>query len=331
MNGAWPTTTRRPEAGGAVHRRVQARHPGRVRRADRSGGKGALLRREGLYSSHIVEWHRARDVGALRGSLPRTARSARAPEQASSNAPPAQRRLEDQLARTGRRSRPREKHRSSWRSCWPRARTPRRSSSRDRRVLRGPRAAARHQACACAAVGRARATHYRRRRPGRGPPAQTPARPAQQAHAKSRPAVLDVLRSERFVDCSPGPGLLHAFSTRAPTSRRSRPSTGCCAPTARSASAAARRPTRPSEARAGRPERRWWSGRGTSPSSKGPRRGVYYDLYVVIDIFSRYVVAWSVRPQPSRASWPRTLSPTPSPATASRRPAHLSTPTGGPR
>src|SRR5271157_1902825 len=29
------------------------------------GGKGALLRREGLYSSHIVEWQRARDVGAL--------------------------------------------------------------------------------------------------------------------------------------------------------------------------------------------------------------------------------------------------------------------------
>lgn len=29
------------------------------------GAKGALLRREGLYSSNIVEWRRARDVGAL--------------------------------------------------------------------------------------------------------------------------------------------------------------------------------------------------------------------------------------------------------------------------
>ena len=28
------------------------------------GEKGALLRREGLYSSHIVAWRRARDVGA---------------------------------------------------------------------------------------------------------------------------------------------------------------------------------------------------------------------------------------------------------------------------
>jgi len=29
------------------------------------GDKGALLRREGLYSSHIVEWRRAREAGLL--------------------------------------------------------------------------------------------------------------------------------------------------------------------------------------------------------------------------------------------------------------------------
>jgi len=29
------------------------------------GEKGAILRREGLYSGHIVEWRRARDAGAL--------------------------------------------------------------------------------------------------------------------------------------------------------------------------------------------------------------------------------------------------------------------------
>jgi transposase-like protein len=44
------------------------------------GEKGALLRREGLYSSHITEWRRARDVGALaalaapRGRKPRDKR-----------------------------------------------------------------------------------------------------------------------------------------------------------------------------------------------------------------------------------------------------------------
>jgi transposase len=31
------------------------------------GEKGAILRREGLYSSHIVDWRRARDGGALAG------------------------------------------------------------------------------------------------------------------------------------------------------------------------------------------------------------------------------------------------------------------------
>lgn len=51
-------------------------------RLSEPGAKGALLRREGLYSSQIVEWRRSRDVGALaelgrpRGRKPRrTARS----------------------------------------------------------------------------------------------------------------------------------------------------------------------------------------------------------------------------------------------------------------
>lgn len=33
-----------------------------------AGEKGAVLRREGLYSSHVIEWRRARDAGALAGS-----------------------------------------------------------------------------------------------------------------------------------------------------------------------------------------------------------------------------------------------------------------------
>jgi transposase len=44
------------------------------------GAKGALLRREGLYSSHIVEWRRARDVGALRELAPKARPAKRTPE-----------------------------------------------------------------------------------------------------------------------------------------------------------------------------------------------------------------------------------------------------------
>src|ERR1039457_5775433 len=32
-----------------------------------AGQKGAVLRREGLYSSHLIEWRRARDAGVLAG------------------------------------------------------------------------------------------------------------------------------------------------------------------------------------------------------------------------------------------------------------------------
>jgi transposase-like protein len=43
-----------------------------------STGRGALLRREGLYSSHIAEWRRARDAGARDGlaAKPKPRRSA---------------------------------------------------------------------------------------------------------------------------------------------------------------------------------------------------------------------------------------------------------------
>jgi transposase len=46
------------------------------------GDKGALLRREGLYSSHIVEWRRARD-GAGRSGLTQTRRTKRSPDGAA--------------------------------------------------------------------------------------------------------------------------------------------------------------------------------------------------------------------------------------------------------
>ena len=53
----------------AKRRRFSAEYKLRiVREADACtdpGGIGALLRREGLYSSHLVDWRRARDAGAL--------------------------------------------------------------------------------------------------------------------------------------------------------------------------------------------------------------------------------------------------------------------------
>ncbi len=45
------------------------------------GEKGAVLRREGLYSSHIVDWRRARDAGALAGLTQPRGRPGRDPQQ----------------------------------------------------------------------------------------------------------------------------------------------------------------------------------------------------------------------------------------------------------
>jgi transposase-like protein len=44
------------------------------------GEKGALLRREGLYSSHIVAWRKARDAGALAGLAVARGRRRRDPQ-----------------------------------------------------------------------------------------------------------------------------------------------------------------------------------------------------------------------------------------------------------
>ena len=64
------------------------------------GEKGAILRREGLYSSHIVDWRRSRDGGRLAGPA----------------RPVAVRRL----IRGMRRSPACRKRRPSWSRSWPR-------------------------------------------------------------------------------------------------------------------------------------------------------------------------------------------------------------------
>ena len=63
------------------------------------GAKGALLRREGLYSSHIVEWRRAREVGALRELAPKSRRRRSAVQVELDRANRRIERLEGELAK----------------------------------------------------------------------------------------------------------------------------------------------------------------------------------------------------------------------------------------
>lgn len=43
--------------------------------------RGAILRREGLYTSHIAEWRKARDAGATAGLTPKARPGRKTPEQ----------------------------------------------------------------------------------------------------------------------------------------------------------------------------------------------------------------------------------------------------------
>jgi transposase len=64
------------------------------------GAKGAILRREGLYSSHLVDWRRQRDAGALAGlSQPRGRRPADARETEIARLRTEKAKLEAELAK----------------------------------------------------------------------------------------------------------------------------------------------------------------------------------------------------------------------------------------
>jgi transposase len=64
-----------------------------------SGAKGALLRREGLYSSHLVEWRRARDTGAISGLAAKHRKKRSDTERELEKAKKKIERLEDRLDR----------------------------------------------------------------------------------------------------------------------------------------------------------------------------------------------------------------------------------------
>jgi len=151
---------------------------------------------------------------------------------------------------------------------------------------------------ACAAVGRSRATHYRKARPPRVTPRRPRPAPANKLSDTEVDAVLAELRSPRFVDCSPDQvyfTLLDEGTYLASVSSfyRILRAHGEARERRRQATHPAK--TKP-ELVASAPNVCWsWD----ITKLKGPQRGEYFDLYVVLDIFSRYVVAWCVAPSES--------------------------------
>ncbi len=145
---------------------------------------------------------------------------------------------------------------------------------------------------ACRALGVSRATFYRRKRPtpGHQQPRPTPARALCQ---NERERVIEVLGSERFVDRSPA----EVFATLLDEKKY------LCSERTMYRVLAESRPVRERRNQLQHPQYAKPELMATAPNQLwswditkllGPKKWTYYYLYVLLDIFSRYVVGWMV-------------------------------------
>jgi len=167
---------------------------------------------------------------------------------------------------------------------------------------------------ACAAAGRARATHYRRLRPPTPRPPSSPKRGPESGQpralsAEERAHILEQLHSERFVDMAP-PSVYATlldegvYLASVPTMYRILRAEGENRERRRQA-------THPAylkpELIASGPNQVWsWD----ITKLRGPQKWSYFYLYVIIDIYSRHVVGWMVASRESALLAERLISET---------------------
>jgi transposase InsO family protein len=150
---------------------------------------------------------------------------------------------------------------------------------------------------ACEALGRSRASHYRQRQgPGHGPPA--PRRSPRALSAVEAETVIETLNEERFCDKAPAQvwatlldegTYLASVSTMYRLLRERHQ--------VRERRAQARRPAliKPELVAVG-PNQVWsWD----ITKLAGPYKWTWFQLYTILDIYSRYVVGWLVAPRES--------------------------------
>jgi putative transposase len=151
---------------------------------------------------------------------------------------------------------------------------------------------------ACAALGVPRASHYRGKAPPR-PPKPRP-RPARALRDEERATVLAVLDSERFADKAPAQVYAQLLDENEYLcSIRTMYRILDDADQVKERRHQRRHPTYVKPQLVAHAPNQVWSWDITKVA--GPVKGVYYCLYVVLDIFSRYVVAWTVTPSESAA------------------------------
>jgi len=153
---------------------------------------------------------------------------------------------------------------------------------------------------ACRPLGASPATIYRRRRPPVLPPRRERPVPERTLSGAEREAVLQELRSERFINCSPA----QVWATLLDEGRYLCSERTMYRLLAEQGEVRERRDqlTHPSYARpellAERPNELWsWD----ISKLLGPEKWNYFYLYVILDVFSRYVVGWTVQHRESAA------------------------------
>jgi len=144
----------------------------------------------------------------------------------------------------------------------------------------------------CSALGLGRSSFYRRQQPRPCPKAHP--RPARALDEEQRQEVLDVLHSDRFVDRSPAEVVptLAEEEGRYLCSVRTMYRILASAAEVRERRDQLRHPAyaKPELVATG-PNQVWtWD----ITKLKGPQKWVYFYLYVILDIFSRYIVGWMV-------------------------------------
>jgi putative transposase len=147
---------------------------------------------------------------------------------------------------------------------------------------------------ACRALGASHATIYRRRRPPEPTPSRPRPTPARALSEAERDAVLEVLHSEGFVDSSPA----QVYATLLDEGRYlASERTMYRLLEARHGGVRERRDQLPHpayakpELLAQRPTELWWD----ISKLLGPAKWTYFYLYVILDVFSRYAVGWTVQ------------------------------------
>jgi len=146
---------------------------------------------------------------------------------------------------------------------------------------------------ACELLGASRATLYRRRTPPAPRPARPRPAPPNKLSEAEREHVLAVLRSPEYCDLAPAQvwaRLLDdgVYLCSISTMYRLLAGVGESRERRRQRTHPARKKP---ELIAHRPNQVWsWD----ITKLQGPQRGTYYQLYVIIDIYSRYVVGWTV-------------------------------------